>query len=316
VAVVVPCHNVERYLQRALDSAYAQTYKDFHIYAVDDGSTDRTIQILQSNAHRCSFLTQPNAGPAAARNRGIEMSDSPFVAFLDADDEWLPLMLERQIALLKQDSTLGLVCSGCVVSEPGGEKCSAFPATNKPIYGTLFQKLVRSCFVFTPTVVVRRKCLEEVGLFNETLAVCEDFNLWLRIAARWRIAFLPEVLAITHKRSESLSRSISPEKRLETGVVALENVRSSCSGLSRLETRALRKALAERHYFRGSFLLSTGAKRPSRSSLAAALKLRPTHWKALAKLGLSFLPTDPSKSLAGLTGKLTDRTRSRNASSI
>jgi hypothetical protein len=316
VAVIVPCHNVERYLRRALDSAYAQTFKDFHVYAVDDGSTDGTIQILECDAQRCSFVTQPRAGPAAARNRAIEMSDSPFVAFLDADDEWLPAKLERQIALLKSDPTLGLVCSSCMVVEAGGEKRPAFGAQDVPTSGRLFENLVRSCFVFTPTVVARRKCLEEVGLFNESLAVCEDFNLWLRIAARWRIAFLPEALAITHKRPGSLSASISPEERLKTGVAALENVQSSCSGLSRAETRALREALAERHYFHGSFLLSTGATRSSRRSLVAALKLRPIHWKALVKVGISFLSTRSPKPLAGWKQKVAGRLRSTNASSI
>jgi hypothetical protein len=315
VAVIVPCYNVEGYLQRALDSAYAQTYTDFHIHAVDDSSSDGTIRVLESNARRCSFVAQAQAGPAAARNRAIAMSRSPFVAFLDADDEWLPLKLERQMALLKQDSTLGLVCSSCAVSDAGGEKRAAVTTEDKPISGKLFQDLVHNCFVFTPTVVVRRECLEQVGLFNESLAVSEDFNLWLRIAARWRIAFLPEVLAITHKRPESLSASIAPEKRLKTGVAALENVQSSCSGLTSSETRALSEALAERNYFHGSFLLSQGAKQAARRSLASALKLQPTHWRALAKLGLSLLPTGSSKSLVEVNRKLARRLRSSNAAS-
>jgi glycosyltransferase involved in cell wall biosynthesis len=316
VAVIVPCYNVERYLKRALDSAYAQTYADLHVYAVDDSSTDGTMQVLESNAHRCSFTSQPHAGPAAARNRAIQMSDSPFVAFLDADDEWLPTKLERQMALLKQDSTLGLICSSCAVAEPNGEKQSAFTLGDMPISGRLFQDLVRNCFVFTPTVVARRCCLEDVGLFDESLPVCEDFNLWLRVAARWRIAFLPEVLAITHKRSGSLSASISAQKRLKTGVAALENVQSHCSDLSPSEMLALSHALAERNYFHGSFLLSIGAKRPSRQSLTSALKLRPTHWRALAKLGLSFLPAHASKSLVRMKQKLGGRLQPRNASSL
>jgi glycosyltransferase involved in cell wall biosynthesis len=215
VAVVIPCHNVERFLQRAIDSVLLQSFRNFHIYAVDDGSTDNTVQILQKNAHRCSFVTQANAGPAAARNRGIAMSNSEYVAFLDADDEWLPQKLERQLTWMKQDSTLGMVCSGCatVDDERGGRSANCDSAAS-PISGKLFGALAQNCFVFTPTVVVRRKCLEEIAAFNESLSVSEDFNLWLRIAARWRIAFLPEVLAVTYKRSESLSASISTEERL------------------------------------------------------------------------------------------------------
>jgi cellulose synthase/poly-beta-1,6-N-acetylglucosamine synthase-like glycosyltransferase len=295
VAVVLPCYNAEPHLQRALDSVFVQTYPDFHVYAVDDGSTDRTAKILESNAHRCSFLSQPNAGPAAARNRAIRMSDSPFLAFLDADDEWMPHKLEHQIALLKHDSTLGMVCSGCLPVEARSENRANPIANSTPLSGRLFQNLVLNCFVFTPTVVVRRRCLEQVGLFDESLPVCEDFNLWLRIAARWQVAFMPVPLAVTYKRPASLSASISPEKRLKAGVAALTNVQSACPDLSPAESDALRIALAERHYFHGSFLLATGANRHSRRSLISALKLQPTRWKALAKLGLSFLPTGSPK---------------------
>jgi cellulose synthase/poly-beta-1,6-N-acetylglucosamine synthase-like glycosyltransferase len=297
VAVILPCYNVERYVQRALDSVFAQTYKDFHVYAVDDGSTDGTAEILASYTPHCSVVTQPNAGPGAARNRAIRMSDSPFVAFLDADDEWMPHKLERQVALLKQDDTVGMVCSGCLSVDAFGEGWYDTAANSTARSGKLFRDLALNCFVYTPTVVVRRTCLEEVGLFEESLPVCEDFNLWLRIAARWNIAFTPAPLAITHQRPASLSASISPEKRLRAGVDALTNVQSACRGLSTLESKALRTALAERHYFFGSFLLTTGANGLCRSSLISSLKLQPTRWKALAKLGLSFLPAAPQKRL-------------------
>jgi glycosyltransferase involved in cell wall biosynthesis len=302
-------------LQRALDSAFAQTFKDFHIYAVNDSSTDRTLQVLEANARRCSFISQSHAGPAAARNRAIEMSQSDFIAFLDADDEWLPTKLERQIALLKKDPTLGLVCSLCSVSEPGQEITGTLVPEGIPCSGKLFRYLARNCFVFTPTVVVRRRCLADVGLFNESLAVSEDFNLWLRIAARWRIACLPTVLAITHKRSGSLSLGISPEERLRNGVAALEDVRANSPGLSRPEARALRAALSERVYFYGSHLLSTGANASSRRELASAFKLQPMRWRALAKFVLSFLPANVVNSLFLLKARLFNRSFSRALSS-
>lgn len=307
VAVIVPCHNVASYLQRALNSVFAQTFRDFHIYVVNDGSTDSTARVLEANASRCSFVSQPQSGPALARNRAIHMSDSPFIAFLDADDEWLPQKLERQIACMKLDPTLGLVCSACFVSEPRGNTRVISAPQSLPASGKVFQQLARSCFVFTPTVVVRRRCLEEVGYFNEALAVSEDFNLWLRIAAKWGIACLPEVLAITHKRSGSLSESITPVERLKNGIAALEHVQSNCPRLSPAEAQALHHALAERFYFYGSFLLHSAAKERSRPELAAALKLRPAYWKALVKLFLSFLPSPAFTSLMAVTRKLSGR---------
>jgi glycosyltransferase involved in cell wall biosynthesis len=315
VAVVVPCYNVEGYLQRALDSVCAQTFKDFCIYAVDDSSTDRTLEVLEANGRQCSFVSQPHAGPAAARNRAIEMSQSDFIAFLDADDEWLPIKLERQIALLKKDPTLGMVCSLCGISEPGREVAATFVPEGIPCSGKLFRYLARNCFVFTPTVVVRRSCLADVGLFNESLAVSEDFNLWLRVAARWRIACLPEVLAVTHKRSGSLSVVISPEERLRNGVAALEHVQANSHGLARTEARALRAALSERLYFYGSHLLSTGANAPSRRELASAFKLQPMRWRAVVKFVLSFLPGNVVNSFFQLKARLLNSWFSRALSS-
>jgi glycosyltransferase involved in cell wall biosynthesis len=306
VAVILPCYNVEGYLQRSLSSVFAQCYSDLHVYAVDDGSTDRTVRILETNSNRCSFVTQHQAGPAAARNRAIKMSSAPFVAFLDADDEWLPQKLARQVAFLKQNPTIGLVCSLCSVRAPGAQRVGMFPTIDAPHTGRLFHRLIRKCFIFTPTVVVRRSCLDDVGLFNESLLTSEDFNLWLRIAARWNIALLPEVLAITHKHSGSLSTTIAPEQRLSNGVAAIEDVRSRCPQLTRTEGRALRAALAERLYFEGSYLLFTGAKAAARTKLAAAYELKIMHWRALVKLAFSFLSTPVCRSVLGFKRQLVE----------
>jgi glycosyltransferase involved in cell wall biosynthesis len=305
VDVIVPCYNVEHCVGRALDSVLRQTHQDFSIYAVDDGCTDNTDQILETYAPRCNLISQVHAGPAAARNRAIRESVSPFVAFIDADDEWLPDKLERQLALLRRNESLGMVCSHCLISEAGSKENRHIGVDDVPHNGRLFKHLVRNCFVFTPSVIVRRRCLQEIGLFNEALPVSEDFNLWLRIAARWDIAIAPAVFAIVNKRPGSLSLTISSEERLRGGVAALEHVRSSCSTLSPAEQHALRLALAERIYFYGSHLLSTGAKSISRQHLSSALKLQSTHWRALAKLMLSYLPGEIYSSLARLKSAIT-----------
>lgn len=308
VAVVLPCYNAESTLQRALDSVFAQTYRNCHVCAVDDGSTDRTLEVLAANSHRCSYLSQIHRGPAAARNRAIQMSNSPFLAFLDADDRWLPAKLQRQMALLQEQPDVGLVCSTCLLGESEKEGGRALPRNVHPT-GRLFQELISNCFVFTPTVVIRRGCLEDVGLFRESLAVSEDFNLWLRIAARWRIAYLQEPLVVVHKRPASLSATVPDAERLKNGIAALEDVRATCGQLSPLEARALAKALAERFYFYGSFLLKTGGKAPARKALASSLSFRMSHWRALAKLAASFLPLRLFQSL--LHGITKSRRRSR-----
>jgi cellulose synthase/poly-beta-1,6-N-acetylglucosamine synthase-like glycosyltransferase len=297
VAIVVPCYNAERHLERALDSVFAQTYRDFRVFAVDDCSSDGTLQILKSYWQCAAIFSIECAGPSAARNRGIRASQSPFIAFLDADDEWLPHKLERQVAVLKDDPSLGMVCSLCARSTQGDRGIVLFAKTTEPQSGKLFEKLVRQCFVYTPTVIVRRECLEDVGLFNENLRVSEDFNLWLRIAAKWPIALLPEVLAVAHSRPDGLSLSTAPEERFANGVAALEDVQSRCPDLSASELRALQFTLAERIYCHGAHLLANGESQRSRQKFTAALKLQPAHSRAMVKLGLSFLPKNLSRPL-------------------
>jgi glycosyltransferase involved in cell wall biosynthesis len=309
VAVVVPCYNIEAYLERALQSIFAQTYRDYCIYAVDDESTDGTALVLEKYADQCVRLSRPHGGLAAARNTGVRNSQSPFIAFLDGDDEWLPRMLERQVGFLKHYPGVGLVCSHWVCREIDGAQDSrrlvGCPAGN----GRLFERLARDCFVNASTVVVRRECLEQAGPFDESLAVSEDYNMWLRIASRWKIALQPEVLAITYKRPGSLSLGTATELRLRTGIDALEGAKSGCAGLSARETRALNAGIAERNYFYGSYLLSTGATATAREKLARALQLNPFHWRAVAKLSLSFLPPGAFRSFAQLKTKRPFRLR-------
>jgi glycosyltransferase involved in cell wall biosynthesis len=300
VDVILPCYNVGPYLLRALDSVFAQSFTDYRVCAVDDGSTDGTREILESNADRCRFACQPHRGAAAARNRAIRMSDSLFIAFLDGDDEWLPNKLQRQVAVLKEHPALGLVCSFCAFGSGSPHRGTEAIRSMRGESGALFSAIVRDCFVFTPTVVVRRQCLEEAGLFNESLTVSEDFNLWLRIAARWEIALLPEVLTVTHTRADSLSVTTSPKQRARDGVAALEHVRHSCPGLAKSELRALHQALAERHYTYGSVLLSSGVLSTARRQFVATVKLDATHWKSFAKLGLSLFPAGARKAAGNL----------------
>jgi len=285
VAVVVPTYNCAQYLERALASVTAQTYRDSQLFVIDDGSTDDTEDIVAKFA--CVFQKQQHAGQAAARNRGISISSSPYVAFLDADDAWLPPKLEQQIAFLDRHPEVALVCCDCA---DGSSEPLARSAPCVPQYPG-FEHLVRECFIFTPTVVVRRECLDECGGFNELLKVSEDFNLWLKIASRWEIAVIPKTLAVRYKRPESLSLTIKPDQACVQGIAALEDVIRSCPQLRRAQRRAINRELAIRYYTYGSLLFSAAHPRESRPKLIAAWRYQPWNWRAFAKYGTSFLPT-------------------------
>lgn len=300
VAVVIPSYNCAPFLARALDSVLGQTYRDFRIFVIDDGSADATGDVLQLYSDRTVCLRQPHAGAAAARNRGISASSSPYIAFLDADDLWLPTKLERQVHLLRNRADVGLACSDFSISGARENIASYFERVRVPADGRMFEHLVRECFLSTSCVVVRRRAIEDVGLFEESLAVSEDLNLWLRIASRWNVAVAREVLVAVRSQSKGLSATVGTQVKLSNELAALQHVMSACPGISCSERRALRRAIAHSYYVNGSHQLASGVRDLARGHLAMALWHRPFHWRALTKLGTSFLPASVFKFLVGL----------------
>lgn len=300
VAVVIPCYNAAPYLGRALASVFAQSYRDFSVYVVDDGSPDDIEAVIRPHAERVFLLRQLHMGQGAARNHAIRLSSSPYVAFLDADDEWLPDKLERQVEVLERDLRIGLVYSDCTTSGSGPGAGSFFARNGTPTGGRVFERLLSNCDIYTPTVMVRRECLQDVGLFNEELAVGEDYNLWLRIAIRWNVAVIPEALAIRHPSPRSLSLTTTPKRALSTVITAFEHVMEASPSLSPRDRSSLRKAIAERHYEYGSYLLREGERTAARQELVHALRYGSMDWRVLAKLMLGFLPHSAFASLREL----------------
>jgi glycosyltransferase involved in cell wall biosynthesis len=288
VAVVIPACNCARYLPRAIDSVLAQTYRDYQIFVIDDGSTDGTDVIVQRYGDRVTYVQQPHAGVATARNRGISLSASPYVAFLDADDAWLPAKLERQLEFLKSQPDVGLVCSDFLME--GVVYTSQIDHPSLTLSGRYFEYLLYHCFILTSAVVVRRQCLNEVGGFHEPLKVSEDCNLWLRIASRWPVAAIAEIFVLKHNSSGSLSASTSIEDRFHHAIAAFEHVLLVSTGLTKHERRVPQRVIADRYYNFGSYLLLQKDPRAARPILAKAWRNRIFSWKAATKFLASMLP--------------------------
>jgi GT2 family glycosyltransferase len=305
VAVIIPTYNCAAWLAEAIESVFAQTFRDFRIFVIDDGSTDDTAAVLQRYADRCVCLRQENAGAAAARNFGIRSSSSKYIAFLDADDLWHPNKLERQLRLIKQDPEAGLVCSDIWIdySLLGNGKISEsmFARSKVPPDGHVFEQLIMESSISTPTVLARRQAIEQVGMFNESLTVCEDMNLWLRIASRWKIAIIREILVTVRKRPGSLSLIAGGTiHSLKGQLAAYQHIESSCPRLSRRERGALRQVLATCYYASGSIRLSGGDRKAAREHLRIALRSRRFRLAALAKMGGSLLPDSAYNLFVGL----------------
>lgn len=212
VSVIVAAYNAERYIAETLDSIQAQKFRDFEVIVVDDGSTDQTAQIVAGYPEvRC--LRQPNRGQPVARNAGIAAARGKYIAFVDADDLWLPAKLEKQIAYLESHPQVAWIYSDAVVfdSTTGAPICH-IGEKHVLCEGSVLDKLILSLFIASPTPVVRREVFEQTGLFDESpsLRIGEDWNMWLRIAERYPVAVIREPLALVRVHSSNMTGTADP----------------------------------------------------------------------------------------------------------
>ena len=232
VTVVIPAYNSGRTIDAALDSVFGQTYRDFEVVVVDDGSTDDTAQRVLSWGDRVSLYRQPNAGPGSARNEAIRHARSPLIAFLDADDVWMPRKLERQVAYFRQFPETGLLHGPAIVSSTPTETLFETPDA-VPIEGPYDPPSNRYCDLFhgvleisTLTVMARREVLTTLGGFDERRELhVEDWDLWLRIAARYTVGSLTNALAI-HRPGGAMSSQV--EKTYYGQRMVIEQSKALC----------------------------------------------------------------------------------------
>lgn len=204
VSVIIPTHNRVQMLREALDSVARQTYSDFEVIVIDDGSTEPIAEQVASHAAKPVVIRQPQGGPAAARNRGIQTAQADLLAFLDSDDLWHPSKLEKFIAAMDADPRRRIFYGPMAPIDERGEEA---PGRTKPCHeGRITERLFCSSFVHVPAVVCRKETLLQVGCFNEALPVCEDYDLWLRLSVGEEFGLVPEPLAWRRLHGERLSK--------------------------------------------------------------------------------------------------------------
>ena len=199
ISVVIPVHNQAKTLARALKSVLEQCVDDLEIIVVDDGSTDEIAAVMAEFENpRVAYLRQQNHGPAAARNAGIRASHGELIAFLDADDFWLPGKLKAQLAAMKTTGRRFSFCGSHVVDEH--EKVTASRPANADD-GSFF-KLIWGNALATPTMVIKRELLDECGVFDESLRSGEDWDLWLRLSLKETPAVVEQPLVAVQSEKD------------------------------------------------------------------------------------------------------------------
>ena len=215
VSVVIPAYNSAEYIAETLESVLAQTFHDYEIIVINDGSTDaeQLEKALAPYLHLIRYIKQENRGPSAARNVGISKAAGRYIAFLDSDDRWLPTHLEEQLHLLESDSMLGLVYADGIVTvrDAPVRTCFEINRQNRPV---TFEMLVQEdCTVVTSATVAKREALLQAGLFDERFRHCEDFELWARVLlCGFRVDYACQI-QIVHRSGIGLSSDSESMKR-------------------------------------------------------------------------------------------------------
>jgi glycosyltransferase involved in cell wall biosynthesis len=198
VSVIIPTYNRAEFLRSAIESVLEQSFANLEIIVSDDKSTDHTRELVKSfKDDRIKYiLNKGKKGPSATRNTAILASEGEYIAFLDDDDEWLPDKLERQVQVLdkSQPNICGVYSKSLIIDRSTDQIISTNPA-NDEMKGNLLYQLAIKNPIHTPTAVIRKKCLEKVGLFDETISYMEDRDLWIRLSMHWDFEYISEPLA-------------------------------------------------------------------------------------------------------------------------
>jgi len=260
LTVVIPAFNRQATLARCLDSVLNQTRSVDHVILVDDGSTDGTKEWIRSTYPSVQVISQPNKGVSAARNTGIQAATTDWIAFLDSDDAWLPNKTECQIAFLQSHVEYKI----CHTEErwiyQGIPK--KVPAAYAKHGGWIFEHCLPVCAISPSTTFIHRSVFDKVGLFDEAFLACEDYDLWLRIASRYPVGLVDEVLIEKHgghadqlsnQRGLDSYRIEAIEKALNTNtlnsnhrILAIETLQSKCAILANGAEKHGRVAEAKR----------------------------------------------------------------------
>jgi glycosyltransferase involved in cell wall biosynthesis len=273
VSVIIPTYNAAEFIAEALDSVLAQTYDDLEVIVVDDGSQDSTADIVSEYAG-VTLIRQSNSGAAAARNRALQEATGDYIAFLDADDLWLPDKTTTQVRFLSESGLKWCYCDSYFAWYGAREYVGSLSNVQGPRVGdVLVQYLSGNFSIPLPATMVKCEVFDHVGNFDETMRTVEHTDLWARIAVHYELGYVEQPLVVIRKRRDSLKETIDPT---ETG----ENARRMLQKVVALAPRRLEPVwnvlLANTFVREGKQLLRSGKIVQGRARFKLAIRQRPT----------------------------------------
>ncbi|MCP5002593.1 MAG: glycosyltransferase [Planctomycetes bacterium] len=293
VSVVIPTFNSGKFVVQAVKSVLEQSYRSLEVLVVDDGSTDNTKVLLSDFNDSIKYHYRENKGPSAARNFGIKMAKGEYVSFLDADDLWIPGKIEVQLDFFERYRDLGLLFSDVEEFDEDKILPKRFSyavqsygkdGASQVYFQEAYVKLLMNNFICTSTVMVRSESFKKAGFFDESLRIVEDRDMWLRIAAHFKIARLP--LVLTKKRKHDSNISANPEIHISSQIKVLEKHLRLFPEL--VPSVLINKKLSQLYLSYGYIHLLKNRKRESRKMAIHSLSLATTI-KAFELILLTFM---------------------------
>jgi len=307
VSVIIPTYNRSEMLKRALESVRAQTFPDYEIVVIDDGSEDDTPRLVASLPGPIRYVRIEQAGPAAARNAGIEAAAGELLAFLDSDDEWLPEHLARTVPILQERQEVGLVYHAYHRVDESGRRIPLRRNRPQP-GGRVTGALFAYDFILPSTVVCRRSLVCRAGAFDSRMVPSEDYDLWLRMSLLCEFAFVGEPLALRRIHAGNISRQRKARNEIVRAILK-ERFCSELGGREVIRPQLSRAVLAKAFYRSGRLLWLAGHRASARQLLRHALRYRPAYPRAIlvlaaATVGPTGRPTesDPLPEVLATTG--------------
>ena len=271
VSVIIPTLNRINTLQRAIDSVIAQSFKSIEIIVVDNGSSDGSVNMLKKNYPTVKLIHEHKSGVSASRNKGIMYAKNTWIAFLDSDDAWDQKKLEKQINLLHNSHDKYRLIHTNEIWIRNGKKINQMKKHQK-FGGYIFNECLALCCISPSSVLIDRRIFDDMGLFNENLPVCEDYDMWLRICSKEEVLFIDEKLTFKYGgHKDQLSKSYWGMDRFR--VNSIENLILNYD----LNTDQKNKSMAT--LIKKLKIIINGAKKRNNSSVISEYTKKLKYWE-------------------------------------
>ena len=285
ISVIIPTYNRAHLIAKAISSVLDQTYHDFELIVVDDGSTDNTMEVINGfNDPRIRYIRHDkNKGAAAARNTGIKAAIGSYIAFQDSDDEWLPDKLEKQLQAFNDASPkVGVVYSGVWRIVEGNKIIYTGYPDKKKEDGDLHYSLLKKGTIYLQSAMIKKECFDKAGMFDEEIPAAEDWELWIRISKYYHFKYVKEPLTQIYYTPGSLATEI------DKNVIAFQLILMKHQS----DLKRDRRLFSDYLLSIGSYLCANRHFREGKNYLMQSLRLNPLNILALRSMVVSFLGED------------------------